>query len=190
MRKAMRLPPGAGGRGGNRGGTTSAAERGHDARMPRTVLRGDLGTEVDSSSTRGVTMVAATRRTAQTRPDLGPRDDHYASAMDLAYPPDAQEFRAEIRTWLEENLPEGWFDEGFSMTAEERAKFVTEWTEKLYKGGWICASWPTEYEGKGLSILQSVVLNEEFDRAGAPLRADFFGDTLVGPTILQWGSSA
>ena len=108
--------------------------------------------------------------------------------MDLAYPPDAQEFRAEIRTWLEENLPEGWFDEGFSTTAEERAKFVTEWTEKLYKGGWICASWPTEYEGKGLSILQSVVLNEEFDRAGAPLRADFFGDTLVGPTILQWGS--
>jgi hypothetical protein len=31
-------------------------------------------------------------------------------------------------------------------------------------------------------------LNEEFDRAGAPLRADFFGDTLVGPTILQWGT--
>jgi alkylation response protein AidB-like acyl-CoA dehydrogenase len=36
--------------------------------------------------------------------------------------------------------------------------------------------------------MQSVVLNEEFARAGAPLRADFFGDTLVGPTILQWGS--
>ena len=36
--------------------------------------------------------------------------------------------------------------------------------------------------------MRSVVLNEEFARAGAPLRADFFGDTLVGPTILQWGS--
>src|SRR5438132_14005993 len=36
--------------------------------------------------------------------------------------------------------------------------------------------------------MQSVVLNEEFARAGAPLRADFFGDTLVGPTILQWGT--
>ena len=33
-----------------------------------------------------------------------------------------------------------------------------------------------------------MVLNEEFARAGAPLRADFFGDTLVGPTILQWGT--
>ena len=36
--------------------------------------------------------------------------------------------------------------------------------------------------------METVVLNEEFARAGAPLRADFFGDTLVGPTILQWGT--
>ena len=36
--------------------------------------------------------------------------------------------------------------------------------------------------------MQGVVLAEEFARAKAPLRADFFGDTLVGPTILQWGT--
>ncbi len=36
--------------------------------------------------------------------------------------------------------------------------------------------------------MESVVLNEEFARAEAPLRADFFGDTLVGPTILQWAT--
>ena len=72
--------------------------------------------------------------------------------------------------------------------AEERRKFQEEWTQKLFDGGWICASWPKEYGGKGLSIMENVVLNEEFARAGAPLRADFFGDTLVGPTILQWGS--
>jgi alkylation response protein AidB-like acyl-CoA dehydrogenase len=108
--------------------------------------------------------------------------------MDLTYPPDAEEFRGEIRAWLEENLPEGWFDEGFDMTSEERRKFHEEWTQKLFDGGWICASWPKEYGGKGLTTMQSVVLNEEFARAGAPLRADFFGDTLVGPTILQWGS--
>ena len=40
---------------------------------------------------------------------------------------------------------------------------------------------PTEYGGKGLSLMQGVVLAEEFARAKAPLRADFFGDTLVGP---------
>ena len=108
--------------------------------------------------------------------------------MDLTYPPDAEEFRGEIRAWLEENLPGRWFDEGFTMSPEERRKFHEDWTQKLFDGGWICASWPQEYGGKGLSIMQNVVLNEEFARAGAPLRADFFGDTLVGPTILQWGT--
>ena len=108
--------------------------------------------------------------------------------MDLSYPPEAEAFRAEIRAWLEEHLPAGWFESGFEMTPAERQAFHEDWTEQLYKGGWICASWPKEYGGKGLSVMESVVLNEEFARAGAPLRADFFGDTLVGPTILQWGT--
>jgi len=108
--------------------------------------------------------------------------------MDLAYPPEAEEFRGVIRDWLSENLPDGWGQPGFSMIPEERTTFNQEWTAKLFAGGWICASWPAEYGGKGLSLLQQVVLNEEFARAGAPLRADFFGDTLVGPTLLQWGT--
>jgi alkylation response protein AidB-like acyl-CoA dehydrogenase len=108
--------------------------------------------------------------------------------MDLTYPPEAEEFRGVIGSWLEENLPHGWGTPGFSMTPEERSTFNQQWTAKLFAGGWICASWPTEYGGKGLTILQQVVLNEEFARVGAPLRADFFGDTLVGPTLLQWGT--
>ena len=108
--------------------------------------------------------------------------------MDLTYPPDAEEFRLEIRQWLSDNLPDGWGEPGFSMSRDERRAFNEAWTAKLYEGGWICASWPEEYGGKGLTLLQQVVLNEEFARVEAPLRADFFGDTLVGPTILQWGT--
>ncbi|MDE3082409.1 MAG: acyl-CoA dehydrogenase family protein [Acidobacteriota bacterium] len=108
--------------------------------------------------------------------------------MDLTYPDDAESFRVEIRAWLEANLPAGWFEPGFSMTETERQQFNKTWNETLFAGGWICAGWPVEYGGKGLSLLQQVVLNEEFAKAGAPMRADFFGDTLVGPTILQWGT--
>jgi alkylation response protein AidB-like acyl-CoA dehydrogenase len=108
--------------------------------------------------------------------------------MDLTYPADAEEFRAEIRSWLEDNLPDGWFEPGFSMTDDERAAFNNDWPKRMLDGGWICATWPTEYGGKGLSTMQGVVLAEEFARAKAPMRADFFGDTLVGPTILQWGT--
>ena len=108
--------------------------------------------------------------------------------MELAYAPQDEAFRAEIRAWLKENLPKGWFDPNFEMSAEERKKFNDEWPEKLFKGGWICATWPKEYGGKGLTTMQGVVLSEEFANARAPMRADFFGDTLVGPTILQWGT--
>jgi alkylation response protein AidB-like acyl-CoA dehydrogenase len=108
--------------------------------------------------------------------------------MDLNYPEDAEAYRSEVRGWLEENLPKGWFEPGFEMTADERALFLEQWTSKLYGGGWICASWPAEYGGKGLSTMKAVVVAEEFANAGAPMRADFFGDTLVGPTILQWGT--
>ena len=99
--------------------------------------------------------------------------------MDLTYPAEAEEFRAEIRSWLEANLPADWGQR--EMTGEEKAEFSKAWNEKLFEGGWICASWPKEYGGKGLSTIQNVVLNEEFARVGAPMRGDFFGDLMNAP---------
>ena len=110
--------------------------------------------------------------------------------MDLTYPQEAEAFRAEVRAWLEANLPPGWFRPESALNDDERRIFNETWTDRLFAGGWICAGWPEEYGGKGLSLLHQVVLTEEFAKAGAPMRADFFGDTLVGPTILQWGSEA
>ena len=106
----------------------------------------------------------------------------------LTYTPEAESFRTEVRKWLQANLPKGWFDPDFEMSHEDRKKFNEGWPEKLFEGGWICATWPKEYGGKGLTTLQGVVLAEEFANAKAPMRADFFGDTLVGPTLLQWGT--
>jgi alkylation response protein AidB-like acyl-CoA dehydrogenase len=106
----------------------------------------------------------------------------------LDYEDETSEFRAEVRAWLESNLPEGWLSGEVLMTPEESAAFRKEWNEKLQQAGWICASWPKEYGGRGLSVLENIVLTEEFGRARAPMRADWFGDTLVGPTILRWGT--
>ena len=54
--------------------------------------------------------------------------------MDLSYPHDAEDFRVEIRAWLEEHLPDGWFDEGFEMSDEERKRFNREWPQQLFEG--------------------------------------------------------
>jgi alkylation response protein AidB-like acyl-CoA dehydrogenase len=111
-----------------------------------------------------------------------------AARVIVDYEGEAAGFRAEVRAWLEANLPDGWPRQSGEQSPEDRAKFRQDWNEKLYAAGWICASWPAEYGGRGLSQLESLVLAEEFSRAKAPLRADWFGDTLVGPTILRWGT--
>ena len=89
--------------------------------------------------------------------------------MDLSYPPEAEEFRTEIRAWLEENLPEGWGDARLP-DGRRGAQALQQGMARAScsTGGWICASWPKEYGGKGLDTMQTVVLNEEFARAGRP----------------------
>src|SRR3989442_10051913 len=94
--------------------------------------------------------------------------------MDLSYPSEAEEFRKEIRAWLEENLPEGWGRSGYRMDGEERKRFNKEWSRKLYAGGWICASWPEEYGGKGLDTMQAGLLHQEVGRPRPAVRARLF----------------
>jgi len=53
--------------------------------------------------------------------------------MDLNYPAETEPFRKEVRAWLEENLPEGWFDPDFSMNPEERRAFNEGWNEKALR---------------------------------------------------------
>ena len=99
--------------------------------------------------------------------------------MDARYPAELDDFRREVRDWLQANLP---------RHIDDRNEFRREWTERLYRGGWVCASWPRDYGGRGLTALQQVVLNEEFARANAPMRLSSLGEILVGPTLLQWGT--
>ena len=69
--------------------------------------------------------------------------------MDLTYPPEAEEFRGEVRAWLEEHLPDGWFDEGFELSPAERKAFNRSWTAELHEGGWLCASWNRSTSSSG-----------------------------------------
>jgi alkylation response protein AidB-like acyl-CoA dehydrogenase len=98
-------------------------------------------------------------------------------------------FRAEVRAWLAEHLvgPFAEIGEGQDLTASSAARAA--WERELGRGRWIGVSWPLEYGGRGLSLMQQVILGEEFARAGAPQRA-FFGENLLGPTLIAFGTEA
>lgn len=110
--------------------------------------------------------------------------------MDFEYGEKAEQFRQELRAWLEENLPKNKTGDDLRiiLAGDDREQFLREWDAKLREAGYTGISWPKEYGGQGLSTLELLVFNEEMVRARAPQRLNFFGEGLVGPTIIQWGT--
>ncbi|MGH9195104.1 MAG: acyl-CoA dehydrogenase family protein [Acidimicrobiia bacterium] len=109
--------------------------------------------------------------------------------------PEIEEFRGEVRDWIEANRPEemGELDER-AMFAGGRGlggrlgEQYQKWVGKLREGGWLCVSWPTEYGGRDLSPVQLAVLNEEFAKASLPRVTMGMGESLVGPAIIVHGT--
>ncbi|WP_423802092.1 acyl-CoA dehydrogenase family protein [Neobacillus sp. SAB-20_R2A] len=110
--------------------------------------------------------------------------------MDFAYTESELAFQKELRAWLEENLPEGWL-EGKRVIPEDdnqKAAFLRDWYRKLAEGGWSGISWPKEYGGRGASLMQEVIYEQEMARVKAPPALNIIGTAMVGPTLLQIGT--
>src|ERR1700687_412190 len=90
--------------------------------------------------------------------------------MDLKSTAEEERFRAEVRTWLEANLPAGWGSPAYRapVTSAEQVDFARTWQRKLHDGGWAGITWPKEYGGRGASIVEQLIYNEEYARARAP----------------------
>ncbi len=109
--------------------------------------------------------------------------------MDISYPPETETFRAEVRTFLAENLPPDWM--GIGALDEDAAwSFARDWRRRLVERGFLSLTWPERYGGLGLSKLHQVVLMEELALAGVPfgLPQDTFGVKMLANTLLRWGT--
>jgi alkylation response protein AidB-like acyl-CoA dehydrogenase len=95
-----------------------------------------------------------------------------------------EEFRAELRGWLGEHAPPG---VEVAATPED-AGTLREWQRTLRAGHWVGVHWPVEYGGRGASLTQVAIYNEELARAGAPPLLGRAGLTLVGPTLMVHGT--
>ena len=109
--------------------------------------------------------------------------------MDLTYPPEASTYRDQVRAFLAANLPSDWRGIG-ALNHDDARVFTEQWRTTLHANGYLALSWPKAYGGAGLTPLETVVLAEEFARAGVPTGGpnDGFGITMLGNTLLKWGS--
>jgi alkylation response protein AidB-like acyl-CoA dehydrogenase len=112
--------------------------------------------------------------------------------VDFRDTPEEAAFRDEVRTWLSENLV-GEFARiggGRGTADEEHWDTRLEWERKLGAAGWIGLSWPQEYGGRGAPFGQQAIFSEEYAKANAPGRITFFGEGLLGPTLVALGTDA
>ena len=106
--------------------------------------------------------------------------------MDLHFTPDELAFRAEVRQWVAENLPQDLSHKVFNSLRLSEDD-IRRWALILGKKGWLGYGWPTEFGGPGWTAIQKHLFEEECALAGAP-RIMPFGPVMVAPVIMAFGT--
>ncbi len=104
----------------------------------------------------------------------------------------ADEFRKEVRDWVEANFPPSLKGVDLSLSAlegpTERTADREAWRKAVGDKGWGTPTWPRQYGGGGLSPEQAKIVQQEFARAGASNPIGGMGVMMFGPTLLEYGN--
>jgi hypothetical protein len=108
-------------------------------------------------------------------------------AMDLAFTPEEQQFREDVRTWVRAHLPADIAHKvrnSLTLTRDD----MQNWAKILGKKGWLGHAWPKQFGGPGWNAIQKHLFEEECALACAP-RIVPFGPVMVAPVIMSFGSA-
>ncbi|NIY64252.1 acyl-CoA dehydrogenase family protein [Streptomyces malaysiensis] len=105
--------------------------------------------------------------------------------MDLDFTTDENTFRAEARAWLTTHVPSSRLP---SLETAEGFEAHRAWERALFADRWSVVSWPEEYGGRGASLLQWLIFEEEYYAADAPGRVSQNGINLLAPTLFEHGT--
>ena len=101
-------------------------------------------------------------------------------------------FRAEVRGWLEQNCPASARGQGEPITISSKRPMkdpaLLEWRLALGAKGWTVPTWPKEYGGGGLTAEENGVLVEELRAIKARVPLGGMGVSMIGPTLLEYGT--
>ena len=108
--------------------------------------------------------------------------------MDLGFKAEYEEFRKEVRKFINDELTEELREAG-KLTASvfSEVEYSSKWHKILYKKGWIGASWPEEYGGTGWDDMQRYIFRSECASSGAP-SPTAMGLAMVGPVLMKHGT--
>jgi alkylation response protein AidB-like acyl-CoA dehydrogenase len=109
---------------------------------------------------------------------------------------DLESFRSETRAWLEGHAPKSLIDQKFSdidgTWGGRKASYpnpdMKVWLDVMGEKGWTAPTWPVEYGGGGLSSEEARILAQEMGALRLPPPLIGFGLTMIGPTLLRFGT--
>ena len=105
--------------------------------------------------------------------------------MEVAFSQAEEDFRAEAREWLHNNVPR----DDRPEDGPAKREFDLSWQRTQFEGGWAGIAWPKEYGGRGLSLVEQLIWHEEYARAGGPYAGCcFVGLNHGGPTLIMRGT--
>ena len=107
--------------------------------------------------------------------------------MDLAFTPEEQQFREDIRDWVKAHLPADIAHKVHNALRLSRDD-LQRWAKILGQKGWLGHGWPVEFGGPGWSAVQKHLFEEECALAGAP-RVVPFGPVMVASVIMAFGNT-
>ncbi|MCF4166672.1 acyl-CoA dehydrogenase family protein [Zavarzinia compransoris] len=105
--------------------------------------------------------------------------------MDLRYTDKQNAFRAEVRAWMQANVPTTALK---SYDTAEGFEEHRQWERVLNSGRFGMVTWPEALGGRGADLIEWLIFEEEYYRAGAPGRVNQNGIFLLGPTLMEYGT--
>ena len=107
--------------------------------------------------------------------------------MDLEYGERYESFRQEVRAFLETHKPER---QPLSSGGPSDRQTLVSWLTKQIEHGYWGRTIPKEYGGYGAEpdLLETVIMDEEFNRAGALRGIPAQGPSMLVPTLLEHGT--
>ena len=107
--------------------------------------------------------------------------------MDLHLTPEQEAFRTEVRTFIQERLPQD-IRERLRAGHPPRKEDTVRWHRMLHERGWAAPHWPARFGGAELGQAERLILMDELYRAPAPL-PQLFNITMLGPVLMKYGTA-
>jgi alkylation response protein AidB-like acyl-CoA dehydrogenase len=112
--------------------------------------------------------------------------------MDFDFTAEQEAFRKEVRAWLEANLPDELRGRSFAASRGdvEDVRKLRAWQKTLADAGYVGMDWPREFGGRGVTIVEMVILYQEMALAESPQILNRGGVSMLGPTLMKYGTPA